>query len=156
MHITPTLKYNIMPGCPIDNPIKEPHYSGDVGYDLGAAIQEDTLEILPGEFIDIPTFVRIELPEGYWGDIRTRSSTFAKRRLMVMPGTIDTGYRGEISIFLFNPNRQTVTVHRGDYLAQLVLLPVVTPKLDHQERDLTGSSRGDKGFGSSGGFHGVE
>src|SRR5258708_7074359 len=123
-----------MPGCPIDRPIKPPHYEGDVGFDLGVAIHEDRMVIQPHMFHDVPTYVKVELPKGYWGDIRTRSSTFAKRRLLVMPGTIDNGYRGQLSVFLYNPNPEPVTVHKGDYLAQLVLLPILTTSLRRVER----------------------
>jgi dUTP pyrophosphatase len=146
-----TLKYQIMPGCPVSTPIKPPAYDGDVGYDLAAAIRDESMELKAHEFTDVPTYVRVELPPGYWGDLRTRSSTFAKRRLLVMPGTIDNGYRGMLSILLFNPNPHPVTIHQGDYLAQIVLQPIVTPSLERVYQ-ISESQRGDKGFGSSGGF----
>lgn len=140
-----------MPGCPIPTPIKPPHYRGDVGYDLGAAIHEDLISLSPHGFIDVPTYIKIELPDGYWGDIRSRSSTFAKRRLIVMPGTIDNTYRGMLSVFIYNPNSTHVAIHRGDFLAQLVLVPIMTPLLCKVD-SISPTERGEKGFGSSGGF----
>ena len=145
------LRYVIDPGCPIDAPIKPPVYSGDVGYDLGVAIRDESITIEPHGFIDVPTFVRVELPDGVWGDIRPRSSTYAKRRLVVMGGTIDQGYRGLLSVFVYNPNPVPVQVVKGDYLAQLVLCPIITPALFKVEK-LSPSARAEKGFGSSGGF----
>lgn len=145
------LRYFIEPGCPIEKPIKEPAYDGDVGYDLGVAIRDDILVIPPHGFTDLPTFVRVQLPEGVWGDIRPRSSTFAKRRLVVMGGTIDNGYRGLLSVFVFNPNPTPVEIHRGDYLAQLVLCPIIAPPLNHVT-NMPPTTRGENGFGSSGGF----
>lgn len=146
------LKYQIMPGCPIDAPIKAPHYAGDVGYDLGAAITDDIIWLAPHEFTDIPTYVKVEIPDGFWGDVRARSSTYAKRKLIVMHSTIDNGYRGMMSILIFNPNPARVPIHRGDYLAQLVLLPRSTPELQ-QVDEISQTTRGEKGFGSSGGYH---
>jgi dUTP pyrophosphatase len=146
--MVPGLKYKIEDGCPIDKPIKEPAYEGDVGYDLGVAIETDTIELEPHGFRDIPTYVRVELPPGVWGDIRPRSSTYARRRLVVMPGTIDNGYRGLLSVFVYNPNPTSVQIMKGDYLAQLVLCPIVAPPLIPTSM-ISPSSRGVKGFGST-------
>lgn len=148
-----TLHYSVDPGCPIDFPIKAPAYEGDVGYDLGAAIPEATMTIEPHGFVNVPTFVHVVLPKGTWGDIRPRSSTFAKRRLIVMGGTIDCGYRGMLSVFLYNPNPTPATFSRGDYLAQLVVMQAVVPtmKLENKlfEDNFGPNQRGTKGFGSS-------
>jgi dUTP pyrophosphatase len=145
------LKYVIDPECPIAEPIKAPAYDGDVGYDLGVAISEAELILSPHGFIDLPTYVRVEMPHGIWGDIRPRSSTFARRHLVVMGGTIDNGYRGLLSVFVYNPNPVPVTISQGDYLAQLVLCPIIVPPLKRVE-NISPSLRGAKGFGSSGGF----
>lgn len=147
----PKLKYTIDPGCPIGTPIKEPAYDGDVGYDLGVAIDDNIITLPPHGFKDIPTYVRVELPPGVWGDIRPRSSTYARRRLVVMPGTIDNGFRGLLSVFIYNPNPTPVDVYKGDYLAQLVLCPVIAPPLE-KVSVISPTTRGEKGFGSSGGF----
>jgi dUTP pyrophosphatase len=147
----PSLKYTIDPGCPIQNPIKEPAYEGDVGYDLGVAIDDEVIVLEPHGFKDIPTYVRVELPPGVWGDIRPRSSTYARRRLVVMPGTIDNGFRGLLSVFIYNPSPTKVEVFRGDYLAQLVLCPIIAPPL-FRTQSISPTTRGEKGFGSSGGY----
>jgi dUTP pyrophosphatase len=145
------LRYTVDEGCPISLPIKPPAYEGDIGFDLGAAIEEPSMVVPPHGFVDVPTFVRIELPKRTWGDIRPRSSTFAKRRLVVMGGTIDNGYRGLLSVFIYNPNPTPVTFDRGDYLAQLVIMHSVVPSMKLEDI-LPESQRGQAGFGSSGGF----
>lgn len=146
-----TLKYKILPNCPIPAPIKPPHYPGDVGYDLGVAIRTESVVIQPYSFDDVRTFVCIELPPNCWGDIRSRSSTFSKRRLFVMSGTIDNSYRGELSVFLYNPNPTPVVIHRGDYLAQLVIMPIIVPSMEAIDV-LSKTERNESGFGSSGGY----
>lgn len=146
-----SLKYTVDPGCPIDTPIKGPAYEGDVGYDLGIAIDDDVLVLQPYAFKDIPTYVRVELPPGVWGDLRPRSSTYARRRLVVMHSTIDNGYRGLLSVFVYNPNPHQVEVYKGDYLAQLVLCPVIVHPLQRVQ-SISPTPRGEKCYGSSGGF----
>lgn len=138
--------------CPNENPISPPAKNGDVGYDLKVWIDdafEEELTINPQKMINIRTGVYVKLPEGYWGDIRPRSSTFAKRKLFVMGGTIDEGYTGEISIFIWNPTLEPHIVRNGDRLAQLVLVPRFTPPIDIVET-LPDTTRGNSGFGSTG------
>ena len=143
-----TLKYTIKAGCPIQNPIKPPTYKGDIGYNLGAAIQEDELIIEPYKFIDVPTCVHVELPPNMWGLMTQRSSTYAKKKLMVLSAVIDEGYRGELSVFILNVNPTPVKINKGDYLAQLVLMPSTVCELELVDT-LSDSERGHKGFGSS-------
>jgi dUTP pyrophosphatase len=145
------LRYKIDPGCPIEVPIKPPAYPDDVGYDLGVAIDDPVIVLEPHGFRDIPTYVRVQLPAGVWGDIRPRSSTYARRQLVVMHSTIDNGFRGLLSVFVYNPNPVPVEVVRGDYLAQLVLCPILIGELT-QVDSISPTTRGDKCFGSSGGF----
>jgi dUTP pyrophosphatase len=145
------LNFSVDPGCPIDVPIKPPVYPDDVGYDLGTAIDTDSIDIPANGFSNLQTYVRLELPPGVWGDIRPRSSTFVRRKLIVMGGTIDGGYRGLLSVFVYNPNPHTVTIYKGDYLAQLVLHPILVGDLT-KVNSISPSVRGEKGFGSSHGF----
>ena len=121
------------------------HYSGDCGHDLFVAAHT---VIPPGEFRDVSTNVRCELPYGTWGLIIGRSSTFRKRRLLVIPGIIDNGYRGELFTAVFNMNGSDAVLDAGDRLAQLIIMPLVTPRIEVGE--VNDSDRGDKGFGSTG------
>ncbi len=121
-------------------------YHGDCGYDLFVA---KTTVIPAGEFGDVPTNIRCQMPVNTWGLIIGRSSTFRKRHLLVIPGIIDNGYRGELFTGVFNMNAEEAVVEVGERLAQFILMPLVTPEVCFGKVDQT--DRGDKGFGSTGG-----
>jgi dUTP pyrophosphatase len=124
----------------------------DAGFDL--YVSEDTW-VPPGRFRDIPTNVRMILPRGHWGLLTGRSSTLRKRGLMVNPGVIDTGYRGELYAGVFNLTDQTVVIRRGDRIAQFILTTNPTERTQLMTApdslfDTLGHARGTAGFGSSG------
>lgn len=123
-------------------------YSDDAGLDLFTA--EDAW-IPAGCFVDVPTHLRVQLPAWSWGFLVGRSSTLRKRGLMVNPGIIDTGYRGELYVGVQNLGEKPALVKAGDRLAQLIVMGNatrrVTPAL---EEDLEPHARGHNGFGSSG------
>lgn len=121
-------------------------YPGDAGMDL-TVVGRATLA--PGEAVDIPTGLRIELPEGYWGRITGRSSTMRKRGLLVNEGVIDQGYRGELFVYVKNLNGHDIFIERGERLAQLILAPIVRMEIE-EVGWIADSERGEKGFGSSG------
>jgi len=125
--------------------------TGDAGLDLYVCIAEDKLVVPAGGMINIPTGVAVKLPWGTWASIRPRSSTFAKKKLFIMDGTIDNGYTGPLLVFVFNPNKYDVVVNKGDRLAQLVLHQLVPYRIEYVE-ELPKTERGDTGFGSTGGF----
>ena len=142
------LSVMIHPVCKNKSPITGPAKDGDVGYDLKVWVPEGKMEIQPFSMANIRTGVFIKLPEGTWGDIRPRSSTFAKRKLFVMGGTIDNGYTGELSVFVFNPTTTPHSVSNGDRLAQLIVCNRVVPTI-HVVNELPKTLRGDSGFGST-------
>jgi dUTP pyrophosphatase len=138
----------IHPNCPNENPISAPAKEGDVGYDLKVWLDfPRTIE--PQSMVNVRTGVFIKLPDGCWGNIRPRSSTFAKRQLFVMGGTIDEGYTGEISVFIWNPGPEPCEIENGDRLAQLIVAPRLTPEIN-LVTDLPETKRGGSGFGSTG------
>ena len=99
----------------------------------------------------IPIGLKMEIPIGYEGQVRTRSGVAASHGLMVLnsPGTIDADYRGEIKVILMNLGGDSVTIDRGDRIAQLVIAPVtrvVIEEIDEVEE----TTRGEGGFGSTG------
>lgn len=150
LNMSDKLMIRVHPECPNKNPILAPAKMGDVGYDLKIWLDgKDEIEILPQRMTNIRTGVFIKLPENTWGDIRSRSSTFFKRHLFVMGGTIDEGYTGEISIVMWNPTLDPHKVKNGDRLAQLVVVPKYTPDMVVVD-DLPNTSRGSTGFGSTG------
>ncbi|MCK5611397.1 dUTP diphosphatase [Candidatus Pacearchaeota archaeon] len=140
----------VHPDCPNKDPILAPTKRGDVGYDLKAWVENgDGIVVNPQEMTNVRTGVFLKLPPLCWGDIRPRSSTFAKRKLFVMGGTIDGGYVGEISVFIWSPTLKGQTIHNGDRLAQLVIMPRITPPIQLVD-ELPQTERGDSGFGSTG------
>lgn len=122
-------------------------HPGDAGLDLFAVAEE---EIPPGESRLIPTGIAIELPLGTEAQIRPRSGLALKHSITVLntPGTIDAGYRGEIKVILINHGREAFAVVKNMKIAQMVIAPVIYATL--QEGELTSTSRGERGFGSSG------
>ncbi len=134
------------PGIPL------PAYAhpGDAGADLFATID---VRIEPGERQLVPTGISIALPEGYAAFVHPRSGLAARHGLSVVntPGTIDSGYRGEIKVLLINHDpREPVELHRGDRIAQLVIQQVERAEFA-EVQTLPDSVRGDGGYGSTGG-----
>ncbi|MFC4336414.1 dUTP diphosphatase [Salininema proteolyticum] len=136
----------------LDPDLPQPSYAhpGDAGADLRS--RED-FALEPGERRLVPTGVAVEIPEGYVGFITPRSGL--AHRLGVTgvnsPGTIDSGYRGEIRVNLINLDRsETVAMERGNRIAQLVIQPVVRARFTAVD-SLEESARGEGGHGSSGG-----
>lgn len=124
---------------------------GDAGADL-TSVAEVTLE--PGERALVPTGVSLALPHGWVGLVHPRSGLAARHGISVVnaPGTVDSGYRGEILVNLVNLDpRESFTVRPGDRIAQLVLQEIGEGEF-HAVDSLPASERGDTGHGSSGGF----
>lgn len=123
---------------------------GSAGLDLVAALDRP-IEIQPGGRTLIPTGLAMELPEGYEAQIRPRSGLALKHGLTVLnaPGTVDSDYRGEVSVLLVNLGDRPVTLSRGERIAQLVVAPVT--RIVWSERgELSETKRGAGGYGSTG------
>jgi dUTP pyrophosphatase len=132
-----------------------PRYAlpGDAGADL--ALAED-VELAPFQRALVRTGVAVAIPEGYAGFVHPRSGLAHRVGLSLVnaPGTIDAGYRGEIKVNLINLDPTTsLTLRRGDRIAQLVVQPVVRARF-LPVAELPASERGDGGHGSTGG-HGT-
>ena len=135
----------------LDRGLPLPAYArdGDAGLDLHAA---EGAELAPGERRLVGTGVAIALPLGHAAFVHPRSGLALRHGLSVVntPGTIDAGYRGEIKVLLVNHDvEQSVTIARGDRIAQLVVQPVDRVRLVEVD-DLPRSARGDGGYGSTG------
>ena len=123
---------------------------GSSGMDLMACIDEKII-ISPQESKLIPTGIAIAIPKDTEIQIRPRSGLAAKSNISVLntPGTIDSDYRGELKIILFNHSKDKFTVNDGDRIAQMVLMPVL--KVEFEEtNELPETIRGPGGFGSTG------
>lgn len=135
----------------LDPDLPAPAYAreGDAGADLRARAD---VELLPGVRALVDTGVAVAIPAGYVGLVHPRSGLAAKHGITVVnaPGTVDSGYRGELRVCLLNTDaRQPYTVRRGERIAQLVVQEVVTARFRVTDR-LPTSERGERGFGSSG------
>lgn len=139
----------------LDAELPMPAYAhpGDAGADLRSAVD---VELAPGERAVVPTGVALAIPDGYAGFVHPRSGLAARHGVSIVnaPGTIDSGYRGEVRVVLVNLDRdRTVRLRRGDRIAQLVVQPVATAELTEVDC-LPDSARGAGGFGSTGGHAG--
>jgi dUTP pyrophosphatase len=112
---------------------------------------DKSIELKPGESCLVPTGLSVAFPEEYEIQIRPRSGLAAKNNISVLntPGTIDSDYRGEIKVILFNHGNKNFKIDNNDRIAQMILTPVI--KIDLEEtNELPESIRGVGGFGSTG------
>lgn len=135
----------------LDEGIEPPAYAqpGDAGADLRSRVD---LTLQPGERALVPTGVAIALPEGYVGLVHPRSGLAAKHGITIVnaPGTVDSGYRGELMVCLLNTdNSQAFEIQRGDRIAQLVIQRFESATFNVVE-SLSETERGTAGFGSTG------
>ena len=123
---------------------------GSSGMDLMALI-ENPIIIKPQTSALIPTGLSIAIPKDTEVQIRPRSGLAAKSNISVLntPGTIDSDYRGEIKIILFNHGKEEFTINNKDRIAQMILMPVLKAEFEEVE-ELPKTIRGSGGFGSTG------
>ena len=136
----------------LDPKVQLPSYKtkGSSGMDLMAFI-DIPIKIAPNNSALIPTGLSIAIPNDVEVQIRPRSGLAAKSSIGILntPGTIDSDYRGELKIILFNHSNKEFIVNNNDRIAQIVLMPVL--KVDFEEVDeLPDTLRGSGGFGSTG------
>ena len=132
--------------------VKLPSYKTDgaSGMDLMAYIDK-SIELSPGESCLVPTGLSVAFPKEYEIQIRPRSGLAAKSNISVLntPGTIDSDYRGELKIILFNHSSEIFIINNNDRVAQMVLTPIIKMELEETD-ELPVSIRGKGGFGSTG------
>ena len=121
---------------------------GDAAFDVYSVVEH---ELLPGDSYAIPTGIAIEIPVGYEGQVRPRSGLALKHGITITnsPGTIDSGYRGEVKIIVHNLGKEAFTITNGMRIAQIAIRPVPSVRFIEVE-DLEDSERGARGFGSTG------
>lgn len=133
-----------------DVPLPLYAHSGDAGADITTRVD---VVLAPGERATVPTGLRIALPAGYVALVHPRSGLASRSGLTIVnaPGTVDAGYRGEISVTLLNTDPENeISLAKGDRIAQLVIQRVEEARFVEVE-SLPGSHRGEGGFGSTGG-----
>ena len=132
--------------------VQMPSYktNGASGMDLIAFIDEP-IELKPGKSCLVPTGLSVAFSKEYEIQIRPRSGLAAKNNITVLntPGTIDSDYRGEIKIMLFNHGKENFIINNNDRIAQMVLTPIVKMEIE-EINELPETIRGEGGFGSTG------
>ena len=136
----------------LNSKVQLPKYKtdGSSGLDLAACIDKN-IELKPGKSLIIPTGLAVAIPKNFEIQIRPRSGLAAKNQISVLntPGTIDSDYRGEIKVILFNHGNKEFIINNNDRIAQMILTPVVKMELEETET-LPETIRGEGGFGSTG------
>ena len=115
------------------------------------AFLEKPINLEPNKSCLVPTGLSVAFPKEYEIQIRPRSGLAAKNNISVLntPGTIDSDYRGEIKIILFNHGNENFIINNKDRVAQMILTPIIKMELE-ETKELPESIRGDGGFGSTG------
>ncbi|APE15492.1 deoxyuridine 5'-triphosphate nucleotidohydrolase [Mycobacterium sp. WY10] len=138
-----------------DLPMPSRPHDGDAGVDLFSA---QDVDLAPGQRALVGTGIAVAIPHGMVGLVHPRSGLAARVGLSIVnsPGTIDAGYRGEVKVSLINLDPATpITIRRGDRIAQLLVQRVELPELvevaSFDEAGLADTTRGEGGYGSSGG-----
>ena len=132
--------------------VKLPEYKTDgaSGMDL-ISFLEESINVKPKTSSLVPTGLAVAFLDDYEIQIRPRSGLAAKNNISVLntPGTIDSDYRGEIKVIIYNHGNNDFIINNGDRIAQMVLAPVIKIELE-EVNDLPKSLRGEGGFGSTG------
>jgi dUTP pyrophosphatase len=133
-----------------DLPLPGYETEGSSGMDIRAAVEAPVI-LNPGEVRLVPTGFAVSIPYGYEVQVRPRSGLALRHGIGMVnsPGTIDSDYRGEISIIMINWGQKPFTINRGDRIAQMVLNKVYKADLVNVD-SLDSTIRGDGGFGHSG------
>ena len=136
-------------GCE-DIPVPQYATSGSSGMDLYADV-EGEVKLLPGEIKLISSGIYVSIPEGYEAEIRPRSGLALKHGISLVntPGTIDSDYRGLVSLIMINYGKEPFSIKRGDRIAQMVIKEVIRADIDVKE-DLDDTVRSGGGFGHTG------
>ena len=136
----------------LNSEVQLPKYktSGASSMDLMAFIEEP-IKLAPSSSCLVPTGLSVAFSEGYELQIRPRSGLAAKSNITVLntPGTIDSDYRGEIKIILFNHGKKDFLINNKDRIAQMILTPIIKIQFEEVD-DLPDTVRGVGGFGSTG------
>ena len=136
----------------LDSSVELPAYktSGASGMDLMAFLNE-AITLKPKNSCLVPTGISVAFPSEFEIQIRPRSGLAAKNNISVLntTGTVDSDYRGEIKVIIYNHGNKDFVINSGDRIAQMVLSPIV--KIEFEETDnLPETVRGEGGFGSTG------
>jgi dUTP pyrophosphatase len=122
-------------------------HPGDAGMDLFAS---ENIVLKKGEKVAVPTGISMEIPEGYVGLIWDKSGLAIKNGLKTLGGVIDSGYRGEILIGIINLSKEDYIFEKGHKVAQMIIQKKEDVEIEEVDSLDEKTSRGGKGFGSTG------
>ncbi len=125
---------------------------GSSGADINACISSKTISIAPNKWAKIPAGIFLEIPYGYEGQIRARSGLAFNHGIMLLNsiGTIDSDYRGELNVLLYNAGTSSFLINHGDRIAQISFARTYRAFPTLESADLSLTRRGANGFGSTG------
>ena len=131
-----------------DPDVKDPEYirEGDIAFDLRS---NEEIVLKSGEWKIVKSGLKLEIPEGYVGNIRDRSGLPAKFAIHTMAGVIDPNYRGEIGIVMINLSKADFKIEKDMRIAQMLIQKCETVQFE-EAKELSETNRGEGGFGSSG------
>ena len=145
------LKVSLQYTNDIDNVEPEYAYESDSGFDLRST---EECWINANNRVLIPTGLRFDIPDGYEIQVRSKSGLALNQGLMVLnsPGTVDSGYQGEIKVIMFNTTNEKIKIEKGQKIAQAVLCPVLNGKWVDliKVEEIGEKDRNNNGFGSTG------
>jgi dUTP pyrophosphatase len=118
----------------------------DVGWDV--AVKQEEI-FLPQKIRQLGLGFSIQPPDGYYFRLTTRSSTLSRYGILIITGTIEPDYRGELKLNAFNPTREVQCIGKGQRVAQLILAPLIQAIIVRKDQ-LSDTPRGTGGFGSTG------
>ena len=134
-----------------ENSDPEYAYESDSGFDLRST---EEVWVQANDRKLIPTGLRFDIPLGYEIQVRSKSGLALNQGLMVLnsPGTVDSGYQGEVKVIIFNTTNDRIKIEKGQKIAQAVLCPVMNGKWVNlvKVEEIGSKDRNDKGFGSTG------
>ncbi len=137
-----------------DQSLGLPHYAsyGAAGADLRANFADrQSIELIPGSRVLVPTGLRLAIPQGFEVQLRPRSGLALKQGITLpnSPGTIDSDYRGPLGVIVMNAGQEPFVIAHGDRIAQMIVAPVVQAQFELVS-ELDDTTRGAGGFGSTG------
>ena len=128
-------------------PLPSYAYEGDAAFDL---YSREDMTVAPGARVAVPTGIALAIPEGYVGLVWDKSGLAIKQGLKTLGGVIDSGYRGEIMVGIFNTGAETYVFKKGEKVAQMIIQEKEVVHIEEVDELDNDTHRGDKGFGSSG------
>lgn len=113
-------------------------------------LTQDSFTLEPNKRVLVKTGIKIAIPKNCFGSVRDRSGLALKDGITVLGGVIDSEYRGEIGVILYNTSSKDFVINKYDRIAQMIIQPFISVKIKQRIKPFEETNRGEKGFGSSG------